>query len=239
MKKNKTADVAETQDLLKDKSTLGDLIKSGEKLMDHDFEAAAEKEVKVVPVDGAPEQINIYSSNPEMKWYIVYVRTGMENKAKQAIESRVKKENKGHIVSQVFVPSESVVEVSKGKKKTTNRKFFPGYMLVQMVMSEEAWHFIKSTPKIVGFIGNNTNPPAISEKELLKITNHSVQASSKPTPKVNFEEGETVRVTEGPFTNFTGVVEEVRPDKAKLRVLVSIFGRSTPVELDFIQVEKM
>jgi len=138
----------------------------------------------------------------------------------------------------VLVPTENIVEVTKGKKRTTTRKFFPGYMLVQMVMNEENWHFVKSTSRIVGFVGNNVNPPVVNESEVLKITSQAQEGMSKPVPKMSFEEGENVRVVEGPFTNFTGIVEEVKPDKAKLRVLVSIFGRSTPVELEFVQVEK-
>jgi transcription termination/antitermination protein NusG len=238
-----TTDATESQDLLQDKAALNSMINEGGKIMEQEFEGSesAEKTTSV-QATATPElaaTINIHSSNTDMKWYIVYVRTGMEMKAKQALENRIKTENMGHLVGQVFVPSENVIEMSKGKKRETTRKFFPGYMLVQMVMNENTWHFVKSTPKIVGFIGNSTNPPAVSEKELLKISNHSVESAVRPTPKVSFEEGETVRVTEGPFTNFTGIDEEVRPDKAKLRVLVSIFGRSTPVELDFVQVEKM
>ncbi len=186
-----------------------------------------------------PEKIKIHSDNPNMKWYIVYVRTGMDAKAKEQLEIKIKAQNKYADFGYVLVPSEDVVEISKGKKKTSSRKFFPGYMLVQMVMNEENWHFVKSTPRIVGFVGGNVNPPEISEKEVMKITSQVEQGASKLTPKVSFEEGESVRVIDGPFTTFTGIVEEVKPDKAKVKVLVSIFGRSTPVELEFVQVEKI
>ncbi|MCX6112594.1 MAG: transcription termination/antitermination protein NusG [Proteobacteria bacterium] len=174
-----------------------------------------------------------------MKWYIVYVRTGQEQKAKEQLEQKIKAQTKQGDFGHVLVPVENIVEVTKGKKRTATRKFFPGYMLVQMVMSEENWHFVKSTPRIVGFVGNNVNPPVVNEAEVTKITSQAQEGMSKPVPRMSFEEGENVRVVEGPFTNFTGIVEEVKPDKAKLKVLVSIFGRSTPVELEFVQVEKI
>ncbi|MFH1223197.1 MAG: transcription termination/antitermination protein NusG [Pseudomonadota bacterium] len=174
-----------------------------------------------------------------MKWYIVYVKTGQEIKAKEQLEAKIKANPRPGDFGHVLVPAENVVEISKGKKRTASRKFFPGYMLVQMVMNEENWHCVKATSKIVGFVGGNTNPPSINEKEVMKITSQVEEGSVKSTPKVSFEEGENVRVIEGPFTNFTGIVEEVKPDKAKLKVLVSIFGRSTPVELEFVQVEKI
>ncbi|MEI6093170.1 MAG: transcription termination/antitermination protein NusG [bacterium] len=174
-----------------------------------------------------------------MKWYIVYVRTGQEQKAKEQLEQRIKLQGRHTDFGHVLVPTESIVELVKGKKRTATRKFFPGYMLVQMIMNEENWHFVKSTPRIVGFVGNNVNPPVVRESEVIKITSQAQEGMLKPVPKMSFEEGENVRVIEGPFINFTGIVEEVKPDKAKLRVLVSIFGRSTPVELEFIQVEKI
>ncbi|MEI6079960.1 MAG: transcription termination/antitermination protein NusG [bacterium] len=174
-----------------------------------------------------------------MKWYIVYVRTGQEQKAKEQLEQKIKGQGRQAEFGHVLVPMENVVEVTKGKKRTATRKFFPGYMLVQMVMNEENWHFVKSTSRIVGFVGNNVNPPVVNEAEVMKITSQAQEGMSKPVPRMSFEEGESVRVIEGPFTNFTGIVEEVKPDKAKLRVLVSIFGRSTPVELEFVQVEKI
>jgi transcriptional antiterminator NusG len=227
-----------SENLLKDKEHLKDLISEGEKT----HETTDTPKVEAAPVEETPaakEPIQVYSSNPNMKWYIVYVKTGQENKAKEQLEMKIKGENKQSDFGHVLVPTENIVEMSKGKKKTTSRKFYPGYMLVQMVMSEENWHFVKSTSRIVGFVGGNTNPPSIKEKEVLKITAQVEEGNVKPVPKVSFEEGENVRVTDGPFTNFTGIVEEVKPDKAKLKVLVSIFGRMTPVELEFVQVEKI
>jgi transcription termination/antitermination protein NusG len=225
-----------SENLLKDKKHLKDLISEGEQVQEIStpvVEATTEVVVE------QREAIQVYSSNPNMKWYIVYVKTGQETKAKEQLEMKIKTESKQSDFGYVLVPMENIVEMSKGKKKTTSRKFYPGYMLVQMVMSEENWHFVKSTSRIVGFVGGNTNPPSIKEKEVLKITTQVEEGNVKPVPKVSFEEGENVRVTDGPFTNFTGIVEEVKPDKAKLKVLVSIFGRMTPVELEFVQVEKI
>ncbi len=226
-----------SENLLKDKKNLKDLINDGE--------TASEEVTVVTEVASAEvaieqkETIQVHSNNPNMKWYIVYVKTGQETKAKEQLEIKIKTEGKPGEFGHVLVPTENIVEMSKGKKKTTSRKFYPGYMLVQMVMSEENWHFVKSMSRIVGFVGGNTNPPSIKEKEVLKITAQVEEGNVKPVPRVSFEEGENVRVTDGPFTNFTGIVEEVKPDKAKLKVLVSIFGRMTPVELEFVQVEKI
>ncbi len=226
-----------SENLLKDKELLKDIISEGEKVHKEDSAPATEAVEETPVVKEAP--IQVYSTNPNMKWYIVYVKTGQETKAKEQLEMKIKSENKQSDFGHVLVPTENIVEMSKGKKKTTSRKFYPGYMLVQMVMSEENWHFVKSTSRIVGFVGGNTNPPSIKEKEVLKITAQVEEGNVKPVPKVSFEEGENVRVIDGPFTNFTGIVEEVKPDKAKLKVLVSIFGRMTPVELEFVQVEKI
>jgi len=139
----------------------------------------------------------------------------------------------------VLIPTENVVELAKGgQKKTTKRKFFPGYMLVQMELNDDTWHLVKATPKITGFVGNATQPPSIPETEVRRLTRQIDEGTLKPKPRVRFEDGESVRVIDGPFANFNGVVDAVNPDKGKVRVLVSIFGRSTPVELDFVQVEK-
>lgn len=172
------------------------------------------------------------------QWYVVHTYSGFENKVKQALEERVKSQNKENFISEVIVPTEKVVELVKGERRTTSRKFFPGYILVKMELNDESWHLVKSTPKVTGFVGGLTQPTPVSEEEVAKITHQMAEGRTKPKPKVMFEVGELVRVIDGPFTNFSGVVEEVRPDKGKLRVMVSIFGRSTPVELEFIQVEK-
>jgi len=171
-------------------------------------------------------------------WYVVHTYSGFEQKAKLALEERVRSLGKGDYVSEVLVPSESVVEMKKGVKKTTSRKFFPGYILVKMELNEDTWHVIKNTPKITGFVGNNTNPPIVPEEEVRRITQQIDEGTLRPKPKTVFEKGENVRVVDGPFATFNGMVEEVNPEKGKLKVLVSIFGRSTPIELDFMQVEK-
>jgi transcriptional antiterminator NusG len=181
---------------------------------------------------------NQNSGEQELKWYVVHTYSGYELKAKAALEERIKTHKMEKLFGEILIPSENVIELVRGEKKTTSRKFFPGYVLVKMVLTENTWHLVKNTPKITGFIGNAINPPAVPEEEVMRISNQMTEGTLKPRPKVQFEEGENVRVVDGPFVNFNGVVEEVKPDKGKLRVLVSIFGRSTPVELDFVQVEK-
>jgi transcriptional antiterminator NusG len=177
-------------------------------------------------------------SNPDLKWYVVHTYSGFEQKARLALKERIRQQKMESKFGDVLIPSENVIELVRGEKKTTSRKFFPGYMLVKMILNESTWHLVKSTPKITGFVGNAINPPAVPEEEVTRINSQMSQGALKPRPKVQFTEGESVRVVDGPFVNFNGVVEEVKPDKGKLRVLVSIFGRSTPVELDFVQVEK-
>lgn len=179
------------------------------------------------------------AAHPDHKWYVVNAHSGMEYKAKLSLEERIRSMKKAHLVSEVVVPEETVVELVKGQKKTTKRKFFPGYILVRMLLNEESWHIVKNTPKISGFVGDKHNPVPVPESEILKMTNRISEGGARPKPKASFKEGETVRVIDGPFNNFNGVIEDVNGDKGKVRVLVSIFGRSTPVELDFIQVEKV
>ena len=171
------------------------------------------------------------------KWYGVHTYSGFENKVRLSLIERIKNMQLEDSFGDVLIPSETVVELKKGEKRTSSRKFFPGYILVNMVLNDETWHVVKETSKVTGFVGGN-NPVAIPEEEILKITRRIEEGAEKPRPKVLFEVGETVRVTDGPFLNFSGVVEDVKPDKGKLRVMVSIFGRATPVELEFMQVEK-
>lgn len=171
-------------------------------------------------------------------WYVVHTYSGFEQKAKLALEERVRSLGLTEKFEEVLVPSESVVEIRKGQKKTTTRKFFPSYILVKMELTDETWHVVKGTPKITGFVGNSTNPPSIPEEEVRKISQKIDEGQMKPKMKVVFEKGESVRVIDGPFNTFNGLVDEVNQDKGRLKVLVSIFGRSTPVELEFTQVEK-
>jgi transcription termination/antitermination protein NusG len=175
------------------------------------------------------------------KWYVVHTYSGSEHRAKAALEERIRALGMTEAFGQVLVPAEKVVELVKGKRRTSSRKFFPGYILVNMDLNDDTWHLVKSTPKVTGFVGGATEPssvPSIPEEEVAGIAHQMEEGASKPKPKMQFETGESVKVIDGPFQDFNGVVEEVRPEKGKLRVLISIFGRSTPVELDFIQVEK-
>ena len=177
----------------------------------------------------------------ERQWYVVHTYSGFEHKVKTSLEERIRTLHVPHLFGEVLVPSEKVVELVKGKKKTSSRKFFPGYILVNMHLTNQTWHIVKATPKVTGFIGGATDPssiPPISEREVREITHQMEEGAVKPKPKVLFEQGEQVKVVDGPFQDFNGTVEEVKPDKGKLRVLISIFGRATPVELDFVQVEK-
>jgi transcriptional antiterminator NusG len=172
-----------------------------------------------------------------MKWYGVHTYSGFENKVRLNLLESIKNEKVEDFFEEILIPSETVVELKKGEKKTSSRKFFPGYILVKMILTDETWHIVKETAKVTGFVGGNT-PFPIAEEEVLKITRRMEEGAEKPRPKVLFEVGEVVRVVDGPFLNFSGVVEDVKPDKGKLRVTVTIFGRATPVELEFMQVEK-
>lgn len=171
-------------------------------------------------------------------WYVVHTYSGFEMKAKQAMEERIKSSKMADLFGEILVPSEGVVEMKKGVKKTSTRQFFPGYIFVNMELTERTYLVVKDTPKVTGFVGGSTNPPIVPESEVRRITQQIEEGTLKPKPKVLFEKGENVRVTNGPFSNFTGIVDEVNAEKGRLRVLVSIFGRSTPIELDFMQVEK-
>jgi len=174
----------------------------------------------------------------DKRWYAVHTYSGFENKAKLALEDAIKRYNLQAKFGEVLVPTEKVVEVKDGQKKTTTRKVFPGYIFVQMDIDNETWHIVKSTPKITGFIGGSRTPPPIPEAEVKRITNQETDEEQAPKPVMKFERGDEVRVIDGPFASMTGKVEEVNPHRGKLRVLVSgIFGRPTSVELEFTQVE--
>jgi len=181
------------------------------------------------------------SSSPEAgekKWYIVHTYSGHENKAKLTLLERVRNANLNEYFGDVLVPTESVMEVVKGQRRTTTRKFFPGYMFVQMVLDDRTFHLVKNTPKITGFLGG-TKPTPVPEREITGVqTNMNEGGKPKPKARVVFESGDSVRVTDGPFANFSATVEEVKADKQKVKVSLSMFGRATSVELDFAQVEK-
>jgi len=184
-------------------------------------------------------QITELPVSEEKHWYVVHTYSGYEHKAKLALEERIKSFKKDAFFGEIIVPEENVVELVKGQKRTTKRRFFPGYILVKMTLNEETWHIVKETPKITGFVGDKIRPVPVPESEVQKMTNRIAEGQVKPKHRISFTEGETVRVIDGPFANFSGVVEDVNHDKGKLKVLVSIFGRSTPVEIEFIQVEKI
>ncbi|HRK87378.1 transcription termination/antitermination protein NusG [Alcaligenes sp. SDU_A2] len=173
------------------------------------------------------------------RWYVVHVYSGMEKSVHKALVERIERAELQEAFGRILVPSEEVVEVKNGKKSITERRIYPGYVLVEMALTDETWHLVKSTPRVTGFLGGSGNRPApISEREVEKILSQMEEGVEKPRPKVLFEVGELVRVKDGPFADFNGNVEEVNYEKSKVRVTVTIFGRATPVELDFDQVEK-
>jgi transcriptional antiterminator NusG len=178
-------------------------------------------------------------SNPDLRWYVVHAYSGMEKAVERNIQERINRSGMANKFGRILVPMEEVVEIKNGQKKTTERKFFPGYVLVEMVMDDDTWHLVKHTNKVTGFVGGVKNRPSpISEAEVLKIVSQMQEGTEKPRHKVEFVVGEFVRVKDGPFTDFNGSVEDVNYDKSKVRVAVTIFGRSTPVELEFSQIEK-
>ena len=174
-----------------------------------------------------------------LKWYIVHVYSGFENKVKAALEERIASSSHPEKFGEVVVPTEETVELVKGKRKTSSRKFYPGYILVRMELDDQTWHIVNDTAKVTGFLGGRKKPTPLSETEADQILNRMEAGKLKPQPKYFFESGDEIRVIDGPFTNFNGTVQEVNPEKGKIRVLVSIFGRSTPVELEFVQVQKL
>ena len=174
-----------------------------------------------------------------LRWYVVHAYSGFEAKVKASMEEHIRLNGMEDMFGEILIPTEEVVEMRDGQKRRSERKFFPGYVLVQMEMTDESWHLVKDVPKVMGFIGGTKDKPApITEKEAQSILNSVQEGTEKPKPKVLYEAGEVVRVIDGPFNDFNGVVEEVDYDKSRLKVAVSIFGRSTPVDLEFGQVEK-
>jgi len=187
------------------------------------------------PVPGAEAK----AKNPDLKWYVVHAYSGMEKAVERNIKERINRAGMQDMFGDILVPTEEVVEIKNGQKRTSERRFYPGYVLVQMVMNDESWHLVKHTNKVTGFVGGAKNRPApISDEEVAKIMGQMEEGVEKPRHKVEFTVGEYVRVKDGPFTDFNGTVEEVNYEKSKVRVSVTIFGRATPVELEFSQVEK-
>ena len=183
--------------------------------------------------EGQPEQ------NPRFKWYILHAYSGFERKVRESIQSRIQAFGLADRVGRVMIPTEPVTEIVNGKKRTVERVFLPGYVLVEMELDNNLWHVLKETPKVTGFLGTGDKPVALSEEEVSSILFRSEVSKEKPRFKIKFEKNESVRITEGPFANFNGVVDEINEDRETLKVMVTIFGRSTPVELEFGKVEKI
>ncbi len=173
------------------------------------------------------------------QWYIVHTYSGFEAKVKESLRQRAEALGMEDAIEDILIPTEEVVEVRDGKKTRSSRKFFPGYVLIKMEMSDAAWHVVKNTPKVTGFVGPGHKPVPLTDEEVQRIVRQVAVAADKPKPRLEFHPGETVRIVDGPFSNFSGQVEEVNEDRSTLKVMVTIFGRATPVELEFAQVEKV
>jgi transcriptional antiterminator NusG len=182
---------------------------------------------------------SVTDEKAEMKWFIVHTYSGFEDRVKKTLVQRAEALEMGDSFGEIHIPTETIVEYRGGKKKETQRKFFPGYILVQMKMSDPAWHVVRNTPKVTGFVGSGKKPTPLTQDEVDGILEQVVSAKEKPKPKYIFERSEPVKIIDGPFNNFTGVVDEVNLDRNTLKVMVTIFGRQTPVELDFSQVQKL
>ena len=175
----------------------------------------------------------------EKKWYVIHTYSGYEQKVKKNLLEQFERSDCQEVLGEIIIPTEEVVEVRKGKKKISSRKFFPGYVLISVAMTQDIWYMIKNTPKVTGFLGGGGVPVPLSEEEIKSIMDQIKGEAQRPKPKFSFERGESVRVIEGPFLNFNGVVDDVNQDKGKVKVMVSIFGRATPVELEFPQIERV
>jgi transcriptional antiterminator NusG len=187
----------------------------------------------------APAETPEATGNPRMKWYIIHAYSGFERKVRESLESRIRAFGLEGRMGRVLIPTETVTEIRNNKKYTRESMFYPGYVLIEMDMDDEVWHMVKSTPRVTGFVGTGQQPTPLSDDEVKQIVYRVADSKDKPKLKIKYEKNETVRITEGPFATFTGVVDEVNEDRETLKVMVTIFGRSTPVELEFGQVEKV
>ena len=201
-------------------------------------ESVAEEPVAPDAVPAA-EELPAAEGNPNLNWYIIHTYSGFENKVAESLKSRAEAFGFDHRLGQILIPKEQVVEMKNGKKVTSDRMLYPGYVMVQMEMDDQLWHEVKNTPRVTGFVGGGNTPVPLTADEVNKILFRQARPGDAPRPKVNYEKNETVRIVDGPFNNFSGKVDEVNTDRNTLRVMVTIFGRSTPVELDFLQVEKV
>jgi len=201
-------------------------------------EANSELESQQQPIEGEAGAV-VPSTNPNMKWYIIHTYSGFEKKVRESLQSRVEAFGLKDKIGRVVIPTETVTTVRGGKKYTSEQMFYPGYVLVEMDLNDDVWHVVKATPRVTGFLGGGSHPAPLSEDEVNQIVHRVAVGKDKPKLRVKFEKNESVRITEGPFANFNGVVDEVNEDRETLKVMVTIFGRSTPVELEFGQVEKV
>src|SRR5690349_14055260 len=191
------------------------------------------------PAEGEPGTEGQYDDSSPKKWFIIHTYSGFEQKVAESLRSRAQAFGFADKIGQVLIPTEEVVELRGGKKVTSKRLVYPGYVLVEMEMNDELWHAVKATPRVTGFVGGGTSPVPLSADEVNSILYRQASSAERPRPKMTFEKNDSVRIVDGPFANFSGKVDEVNPDRGTLRVMVTIFGRATPVELEFLQVEKV
>ena len=211
-------------------------------MAEHEIVAAEAEALAAEEVASAPEVAEAAPAaegNPNLNWYIIHTYSGFENKVAESLKSRAEAFGFDHRLGQILIPKEQVVEMKNGKKVTSDRMLYPGYVMVQMEMDDQLWHEVKNTPRVTGFVGGGNTPVPLTADEVNKILFRQARPGDAPRPKVNYEKNETVRIVDGPFNNFSGKVDEVNTDRNTLRIMVTIFGRSTPVELDFLQVEKV
>jgi transcriptional antiterminator NusG len=234
------ADSTKPDDASAQHSAEGDAQDRSEQVAGGENAGEAEGGAGEAPADMETEggEASVPAEHDPKKWYIIHTYSGFENKVKASLRQRADAYGMGEKIGEILVPTEEVVEVRDGKKYHTKKKVFPGYVLVNMEMSDEAWHVVRSTPKVTGFLGGGQRPLPMSQDEVDRILNQVSVPQEKPKPKIDFKLGETVRITEGPFSNFMGTVEEVNEDRESLKVMVEIFGRRTPVELEYHQVQR-
>ena len=205
-----------------------------------EVEAATEKqETQEASAPAQEDGPSLEEIQAKLPWYVVHTHSGFEGRVKLGLEERIRNAKLQTKFGRIIVPQEKVVELVKGEKKTSTRKFFPGYMLIQLDLNDETWHLVKNTPKVTGFVGDMHNPVPLTPQEVQNLFEQMEGGAQRPRAKAQYEIGDSVKIVDGPFADFNGSVDEVKPDKGKLRVLISIFGRNTPVELDFVQVEKV
>jgi len=200
--------------------------------------APAESAEEAVPAEGAAPAPAGYDESSPRKWFIIHTYSGFENKVKESLQTRAEAFGFADKIGQILIPTEEVVELRSGKKVTSKRLVYPGYVLVEMEMNDELWHAVKNTPRVTGFVGGGNSPVPLSADEVNQILYRQASSAERPRPKMTFEKNDSVRIVDGPFANFSGKVDEVNAERGTLRVMVTIFGRATPVELEFLQVEK-